>query len=628
MRLGSYPRLLALALALPEMSHAMGLGHMRVESKLNEPLSAQIDIIGATPDELKAIRATVANPEIFQRYSAERPAFLSSAMISVGTDANGKPVLNIQSTDAFTEPLVEFLIDLHWGREELVRDYSLLLDPARAAPAIAVGVAAVSNDVPAPLVQAPAPDAPRIVLASSAAGSVAPAPLLLTIEPVTVTSKLQHLVVAHDTLAAIARHAGAHSVAEQQRMMLAIFQANPEAFSGNINRLHLGALIQIPSAAEIQVFDSADVEHEIRAQMTAWRRGERPAPARPVATLALTQSESAAARAPALQDTEVSAALSAMNKLDGQVQFLQQTLGETTRQLATANAQISSMERRTTQNVQAAGTGTAVQSKAATGRTSLSAMLGALALLVGGLAFACRRFLSGRSSPRKAVRVEEPTLEAVPLNFNSLSATSSRNDATDAYSVTESMPILVAPAASPESSAHAHSDSADAGATVELTQVMDINVDTVEERVPGGGDDADTLVMESREPRVIEAMTTALDYNLSDLDARAQHVEMPGSLHDHVVVVERRKNVVDSLMAAIQRDPTRYDLRMKLLETLYSAAATNLRAFNEVVRDLARHPDHLKAGDWEQIMVMGRHIAADDALFAEQAADDNIADCA
>ena len=75
MLLGSYPRLLVLALSLPEMSHALGLGNMRVESRLNEPLSAQIDIIGATPDELKAIRASVASPELFQRYGPSVPHF-------------------------------------------------------------------------------------------------------------------------------------------------------------------------------------------------------------------------------------------------------------------------------------------------------------------------------------------------------------------------------------------------------------------------------------------------------------------------------------------------------------------------------------------------------------------------
>ena len=70
-------------------------------------------------------------------------------------------------------------------------------------------------------------------------------------------------------------------------------------------------------------------------------------------------------------------------------------------------------------------------------------------------------------------------------------------------------------------------------------------------------------------------------------------------------------------MAAIQRDPTRNDLRMKLLETLYTTAATNLHAFKQVARDLASQPESLKSGEWEQVIAMGRQIAADDALFAE-----------
>jgi hypothetical protein len=103
---------------------------------------------------------------------------------------------------------------------------------------------------------------------------------------------------------------------------------------------------------------------------------------------------------------------------------------------------------------------------------------------------------------------------------------------------------------------------------------------------------------------------------------------MPGTLREQAVFVERRKNVIDSLMAAIQKDPTRIDLRMKLLETLYEAAAKNLRAFKDVAQDTVRHPERISAADWEQIMAMGRQIAADDALFAEAAGDDKVADCA
>jgi pilus assembly protein FimV len=627
MLLGSYPRLLVLALSLPEMSHALGLGNMRVESKLNEPLSAQIDIIGATPDELKAMSASVASPELFQRYNAERPAFLSSATLTVGTDASGKPVLNIQSADAFTEPLVEFLIDVRWGKQELVRDYSLLLDPPQVTPANTAPAAASSDDGTLPLAQPPAIEIPRILLASTAFSSAARAQLVLAADPVAVTTETQYRVIVHDTLRGIVLHLGARTEAEQQRMMLAIFQANQDAFAGNINRLHSGALITIPSAAEIQVFDSADVEREIRAQMSAWRRGG-PASRRSVAPAEVAQFEPVVARAPVSQPAEVSAAFPAANTLDDQLQLLQRKLDETNRQLAIASARLSTMERRATQNVQVAATATAVQAKAAPGKTSFSALLWGLALLLGGLAYACRRFLSGRSLPRQPVRAEEPTIE-VPvmpdMDSISVSAAPSVTEATDAYSVTESVPELVAPAAVADGGAPVDSESTDDESTMEMTQVVDINVDTVEEQVPGDGDEPDTVVLVTLESKAGEAHKTALDYNLSDLDGRPQHVEMPASLRDHAVVVERRKNVVDTLIAAIERDPTRNDLRMKLLETLHAAASTNLRAFKDVVRDVARNPGRLKAHEWEQVMAMGRQIAADDALFAEQAADDRVA---
>jgi hypothetical protein len=122
--------------------------------------------------------------------------------------------------------------------------------------------------------------------------------------------------------------------------------------------------------------------------------------------------------------------------------------------------------------------------------------------------------------------------------------------------------------------------------------------------------------------------TTVLDYNLLDLDATAQHVQMPSQLHDHVVVSERRTNIVDVLKSAIDRDPHRRDLRMKLLETYYSAAATNQRAFMEVVRKLEREREFLSPDDWKKVAMMGREIATDDTLFADISKANDLADCA
>ena len=327
MLLRSCPRLLVLALSLPEVTHALGLGNLRVDSKLNEPLSAQIEILGATPDELKAMRASVASPELFQRYHAERPAFLSSATVTLGTDAAGKPILNVKSSEAFTEPLVEFLVDVHWAKGELLRDYSLLLDPARSAPPVTESTAASANTaVPAPLAE-PLSEIPRIVMAPSAHIALPSPTIVQASDPAMTRAELQYRVVAHDTLRDIARRAGARSEPEQQRMMLAIFRANPQAFDGNINLVHTGALISIPSAPEIEVFDSEDVERVIRAQMRAWRRNARPVH-RVVFLPEAARSETAtlAASARSAPGAEVPAVVSTVNSLDDRVAFLQKTL--------------------------------------------------------------------------------------------------------------------------------------------------------------------------------------------------------------------------------------------------------------------------------------------------------------
>jgi hypothetical protein len=68
---------------------------------------------------------------------------------------------------------------------------------------------------------------------------------------------------------------------------------------------------------------------------------------------------------------------------------------------------------------------------------------------------------------------------------------------------------------------------------------------------------------------------------------------------------------------------------MKLLELYYSAAATNRKAFLEVVQKISRERGHLQADQWEKIAYMGRQIASDSPLFAEEStADDDLADCA
>jgi hypothetical protein len=106
-----------------------------------------------------------------------------------------------------------------------------------------------------------------------------------------------------------------------------------------------------------------------------------------------------------------------------------------------------------------------------------------------------------------------------------------------------------------------------------------------------------------------------LDHDLLDLDATAHHVRLSGNLHDPASAVERRMNLVDALKSAIERDPHRRDLVVKLLETYYGAVSANQRAFLDVVRKLPRELNFLTKEDWRKVEAMGRDIAPHDPLF-------------
>jgi pilus assembly protein FimV len=66
---------------------------------------------------------------------------------------------------------------------------------------------------------------------------------------------------------------------------------------------------------------------------------------------------------------------------------------------------------------------------------------------------------------------------------------------------------------------------------------------------------------------------------------------------------------------AIARDPQRRDLRLKLLEVFFVWG--NKDRFLQSAHELAATRSEAPAGEWEKIVIMGRQIAPEDALFAD-----------
>ena len=295
-------KILILGILSPSAALALGLGDIHVESALHQPLAAQIEIVGAGPENSAGLSATIADADTFQRYGLERPASLASTALTVHQDGQGHTVLFLRSTDSFTEPMVTLLVDLHSASGELIREYTILLDPPALAPEHAAVSSATAQQVPA-RDSAPTSAAASAMAQTPSAEAKSPT-LAVTAAREATADKVQsatntYTVARRDTLARIAGIAGAHSRSDRRRMMIAIFRANPSAFQTNLNNLRTGVTLHLPSVAELVNIPADEANREFAVQMAAWRSADHHSPL-VAATSAAPRSATPNSAAPSL----------------------------------------------------------------------------------------------------------------------------------------------------------------------------------------------------------------------------------------------------------------------------------------------------------------------------------------
>ena len=260
---------LVLALLLSGNALALGLGDIRLSSALNEPLRARIELLSATPEELEGLKVQLASPDTFSRYGIDRPLWLMRLQFNVVRSASGGAV-EIRSLDPITEPFVTFLVEASWASGRLLREYTVLLDPPTFAPPPATEA---REAVTAPSRAAPA-DAGRIE--RPAARQPAPAPAARQPAATAGTDAFDTAaggdvqVRRGDTLWGIAQRVRPDDRLNMNQTMLAIYEANPEAFAGNINRLEAGSRLRIPSADDIFRISRNDALSEVQRQNEAF----------------------------------------------------------------------------------------------------------------------------------------------------------------------------------------------------------------------------------------------------------------------------------------------------------------------------------------------------------------------
>ena len=208
---------------------ALGLGAITLHSALNQPLEAEIELLqmgGLGSDD---IRVRLASDADFARSGVDRLFFLNDLRFTPLLRGN-RHVIRVVSSKPVQEPYLNFIIEVARPNGQLLREYTVLLDPPSSSAYSAVAAA--------PVVQRSRANMTRPV-----------ATPVVDLPPA--TQGQRYTVQRGDSLWLIAqrlREAG--SGLSQAALMEALYGLNPQAFSGgDKNRLSLGADLLLPDAA-------------------------------------------------------------------------------------------------------------------------------------------------------------------------------------------------------------------------------------------------------------------------------------------------------------------------------------------------------------------------------------------
>jgi pilus assembly protein FimV len=250
---------------------AAGLGKLTVLSGLGQPLRAEIEVVAVERGEADTLAARIATQEAFRQAGVEYGLVVPQVRAALERRPDNRYVISLTTQQPVEEPFLDLLVELNWAAGRLVRQYTFLLDPAEykgpqaitTPPKVAAPeVRPVEQPKPPAVAEAPAP-AP----APAAAPSQPPAPQpALAREPSRVTGTYE--VKQGDTLSKIAAEHRIDGISPHQ-MLVALYRANEGAFiNKNMNLVRAGRVLTIPDKAAAEAVASPDAT---RIVVTQWQ---------------------------------------------------------------------------------------------------------------------------------------------------------------------------------------------------------------------------------------------------------------------------------------------------------------------------------------------------------------------
>lgn len=102
---------------------------MRVESALDQPFLAEIELIDAHDISLSSIKVGLAEPQSYRSLGVELSEAAGSLFFDIKKNKQGKTVVEVHSAERMTEPYMQLIVDLIWSKGQIYKVYTVLLDP-------------------------------------------------------------------------------------------------------------------------------------------------------------------------------------------------------------------------------------------------------------------------------------------------------------------------------------------------------------------------------------------------------------------------------------------------------------------------------------------------------------------
>jgi len=264
-------RKLAISLAIAgalgvSNANALGLGEIKVKSALNEPLSAEIELVQVRTLKPLQIQPRMADVDEFALAGLQRSRFLSNVRFQVQVRPDGTGIVRLTSDEVVREPFLSFLVEINWPNGRLVREYTVLLDPP------------VFNPAPIRRTVQPVTSA-QMDVATIRRGepvNIPPKPRKAADNIRTRARQGEQIYVGvNDTLWRLAEKNRPDNSITPTQMMVALQRKNPGAFfDNNLNRLKAGVVLDLPTLEEARALTHQQALAEVRRQTRLWKQGK------------------------------------------------------------------------------------------------------------------------------------------------------------------------------------------------------------------------------------------------------------------------------------------------------------------------------------------------------------------